>query len=915
LSFYVAVETEGANADDPVHLFLKGDEGELRKIVEQMGGHSKYTFHDYLAVTLPVGQVAALNGFPEVEAVHFEWNKGQPLLTNSLINTRVNLVHQGVQLPQAYTGEGVIVGVIDAGIDFHHDDFKTADGKTRVIEIWDQTMAYDATKTPSYGYGQVWDSAEINAGICPHQDQAAYFGHGTNTCGIATGNGMATGVFKGVAPDAELIVVASNFNSFSWTNTVADAVDYIFERAEAIGKPCVINASLGTYLGSHDGHDLAAEFIDQKIEESPGRAMVCAAGNSGDQTPYHLGYEASADTNFTWFKTASNATIGLGSIFIELYGSRDDFERVQFSIGADRTTPTYKFTGAVAFDSVINRLDTFYTEDLVSVNGNYLGNIQTWADSAFGTYRLQIYVNAIDSVQYNYRLSITGSGRFDLWSGTFLGSAAMVQTNLPSISAFPPIGKYMIPDIKQSIVSSWACSDKVITVGNYTNRTTYVDVDGNVVTLTGQTTGAIAATSSLGPSRLGSVKPEIVAPGDNTLAPGAQFQIANQLANISQRSRVAIGGKHNRAGGTSSASPVVAGIAALFFEQCPQADWADFKEALTASAVADQFTGAVPNDQWGHGKVDALNTLKYHVPHPSLSSLDNEFCEGDSLELTLNGSFPSIDWNTGETTQSITVDESGIYFVRVNSEKGCLGFSDTLSVFERPLPDKPVITVNGDNPACIGEPVTLLIPDEEGAYAWSNGAHTQSIVVDEAGDYFCVVSTIFHCEAHSDTVGISFYPGHLSPELYFQDGGLLMLSLLDSTPVVSYRWYQNGTLVADAVDSTYNPLTPGYYQGSYMDENGCEWKSNELNVYALGTGDISMNTWRIYPTPFDQYITLATNGENCRWQLRNMLGQVVASGNTGTGASNIATETLAPGTYTLTMYNDHHTMAKVLVKQ
>ena len=135
----------------------------------------------------------------------------------------------------------------------------------------------------------------------PHEDQTNYYGHGTNTSGIAAGNGLSNAQFTGCAPQADLIIVSSKFTSFSWTSTVADAVDYIFERAEFYGKPCVINASIGSYLGSHDGRDIPTQLINDKLDESSGRIMVCAAGNSGEAHPYHLGYEATNDTSFTWF--------------------------------------------------------------------------------------------------------------------------------------------------------------------------------------------------------------------------------------------------------------------------------------------------------------------------------------------------------------------------------------------------------------------------------------------------------------------------------------------------------------------------------------------------------------------------------------------------------------------------------------
>lgn len=913
LSFYVM--TEGADPQAPVHLFLKGEEAELKPLVEQLGGHYKYTYKQYGAVILPVQAVSTLDAAPEIEAVHFEYGKGEVLLSHSRYQTRIQDVHDGTGgLPDTYKGQDVIMGIIDAGIDLDHPDFQFSDGRTRVIELWDQTMGYSAQRTPTYGYGQVWDSADINANICPHQDQSSYFGHGTNTAGIAAGNGQSNAEFAGCAPDADLIIVSSNFNSFSWTFTVADAVDYIFARAEALGKACVINASLGNYGGAHDARDIATQLIENRISETSGRAMVCAAGNSGDSDPYHLGYEATADTNFTWFKTAPNASIGNGVIFFEVYGNVGDFESVQFSIGADQVSPDYAFRGSVNFDSIENRIGITYTEDFNSISGNYLGNIQTWADSSNGTYRLQFYLNNIDSVQYNYRLMITGGGRLDVWSGALIGTVGMLHSNLPSTNDFPDMSNYVLPDLEQSIVGYWACSDKVITTGNYVNRTTYTDVDGNTVSFSSLTAGNIAASSSSGPSRLGSVKPEVVAPGELTLAPGASFQIAAQLANSGQRERVASGGMHHRAGGTSSASPVVAATAALFFEKCPQASWSDFKEALIAGTVQDPFTQQTPNSLWGYGKLDAVNTLSYHTPHPALLADDNEFCEGESLQIALAQGYPSIEWTTGQTTLGIDVTQSGVYYAELYSEQGCHGFSDTLVVVKRPNPIKPEVSMAGSNPHCFNETVALAIDNSYGAYAWSNGAATHAVEVQEAGSYFCEVRNEYDCMNVSDTVEVTFHPGRDQPELHFQSGDVLQL-IHDSLPVTGYRWYVNGTLDALLADSTVQVDKSGYYQGAFLDEYGCEWRSNEINVYALGAVSAGHEHVRIYPSPFSDRIHLSGLKDGSHWQLMDLLGRTALQGVSSQPSFDISTESLPSGSYILTVSSGGHTHHRAMLKQ
>lgn len=876
-SISLQLDLDSAPAQSQFHLYLKGDESALSALVTSLGGKVKYRYKDYSAVVVSKEMVESLKNSTEVEAIHYESEKGTVLLSQSLLQSNVLPVHNGTNgLLDAYKGEDVIVGIIDAGLDLNHPDLRDANNKTRVLEYWDQTLSYSVTYTPSYGYGRVYDSAAINAGLCPSQDQASFYGHGTNTTGIVASNGLATGDFVGAAPKADVIVVSSNFSAFGWTSTVADAVDFIFARAEFYGKPCVINASLGTYLGSHDGLDFAAQLIDEDITAENGRAMICAAGNSGNFNPYHLGYQSTGDTSFTWFKLPTNTSVGNGSIFMEIYGDVGTFENLYFSVSADKTTPNYEYRGSSTLINVNSVLNAQLYDTLFSESGNYLGATQVYADSANGAYRLQLYINNIDSIAYNYGLQVAGVGRFDLWSGTQVSGRDMVFDNLPSSLDFPRIAKYRLPDLNQSIVSSWACSDKVITVGNYVNRTTYTDVDQNQVVLSNLTQGAIAANSSLGPSRRGIQKPELTAPGDNTMTAGAAFQIASLLANPSQRNRVAIGGMHNRAGGTSSASPMVAGISALYFEKCPGKNWEDLKQALTQNTTVDAFTTNLPNNQWGYGKVNALKTLKSSTPNPALLANGNEFCEGELFEIGMANNYDSILWNSGATSATINANQSGLYYATVVDQDGCIGNSDSLAVFKRTNPIKPVLNVNTDSiSACINDEVLLEIADTYGAYTWSNAKHTNSIQVTEPGSYYCEVSNIYNCKNWSDTIVVDFYPGSPNPTINFKADGKLH-AFADSSLVTAYQWYLNNLALNTSDSNVIEPNGVGVYQVSYTDIYGCDYFSNALTVYALGLDEnASTSRVQVFPNPMDDLVSISSEDQISDLKLYDQLGQLI----------------------------------------
>src|SRR5262249_13185907 len=162
-------------------------------------------------------------------------------------------------------------GIIDEGIDLLHEDFRDVNGNTRIKFLWDQKINNDPggiTPMP-YGYGTEWNAVAINNGSATaHQDGP--YGHGSIVSGIATGNGLAINNYKGVAPVSYFIFVSPYLNVayYVFLASIADAIDFIFKKASAMGKAVLINISLGTYFGLHDGQDLQAQAIGNMIADS-----------------------------------------------------------------------------------------------------------------------------------------------------------------------------------------------------------------------------------------------------------------------------------------------------------------------------------------------------------------------------------------------------------------------------------------------------------------------------------------------------------------------------------------------------------------------------------------------------------------------------------------------------------------------
>jgi hypothetical protein len=171
-----------------------------------------------------------------------------------------------------------------------------------------------------------------------------------------------------------------------------------------------------------------------------------------------------------------------------------------------------------------------------------------------------------------------------------------------------------MPDFSQNIASSFTCSDKTITVGSYTNRSYYIDVNGNPffydsIYVYPTTAGPLSAFSSHGPTRDGRIKPDITATGEKVVSTAYLPQIIF-LLNSPYDYLIASGGQHTVGSGTSFASPVVAGIAALYFQKNPTHTWQQAKDAILNCARRDNFTGNnLPNNQWGYGKADAFAAI------------------------------------------------------------------------------------------------------------------------------------------------------------------------------------------------------------------------------------------------------------------------------------------------------------------
>lgn len=181
-------------------------------------------------------------------------------------------------------GNGILIGILDSGIDFYHSDFRNPDGTTRIAYLWDQTIPE--------GEPSVFTREEINEALLLPSREAAYSripsrdfsGHGTAVAGIAAGNGRESeGAQRGVAPEAELIVVKlgnPGTNAFPRTTELMTGIDFCIQRALSMLRPIVLNISFGNTYGSHTGSSILETYI-QNVSSVWKNVICIGSGNEG----------------------------------------------------------------------------------------------------------------------------------------------------------------------------------------------------------------------------------------------------------------------------------------------------------------------------------------------------------------------------------------------------------------------------------------------------------------------------------------------------------------------------------------------------------------------------------------------------------------------------------------------------------
>ncbi|MBI2420175.1 MAG: S8 family peptidase [Ignavibacteriales bacterium] len=593
----------GANGKPSIQVFIQNSNyAEAKQAIKASEGIIESVVGDIMVVSLPVESVVSVASAPAVRLMEAS-GINKTLLDSSIVATKVKSVHAGTSLPKAYKGKNVILGVIDSGIDWEHADFKDASG-SRILYLWD--MSRSGSAPTGYTYGYEYTKAKIDALQCIATDDNSGGGHGTHVAATAAGGGMALAQYTGMAPEADIIFVKGFRNGAYFSDAdVINGCNYIFTKAQSLGKPAVINLSLGGQYGPHDGTSLYEKALSSLT--GPGKLIVCAAGNEGGDN-IHLSYAASGTSYSDAFETYWEIPQGESISQIDMW-----YNTGTISVGIAAYTQTGVAIGHTAPVAPGSKL----VNALFTVNGTTYGRftIDATATNNANNNAKEVYIS-LDDVNGAYNLSSVkwsiytyGTGTFDSW--VFSGGSFSTST-----STFFKSGD----NAKSVGVPSTAM--KTFSIGAYCTKKVWQSAAGPSYQFPDAVSGKIGGFSSMGPSRDGRRKPDFVAPGQVVAAAlSADLTIGTGVA----AEMIVTGGKHQVMQGTSMAAPHVSGVLALMLERNPTLDYAQAFNILTTTTVKDSYTGSTAGNVYGTGKMDALAAMlatPNSVSKNNLNSMD-----------------------------------------------------------------------------------------------------------------------------------------------------------------------------------------------------------------------------------------------------------------------------------------------------
>lgn len=596
--------TRSQSDDRLLTAFVRID-GNAAEVLRQYGCKELARVGDISIAAIPLSKLGALSCGRQVKRIETGRRCSIQMDTTRIV-VNAEKVYTGEGLSQSYTGCGVVVGVQDIGFDLTHPNFYSADmSKYRIKALWDQLSRDTIGSTLYVGRDYVGREALLEL---KHPIDGETQTHGTHTAGIAAGSGAEgdgdVSPYRGMACDADLVLVDNaadnaslidpkDYYKFTYA-TDALGFKYIFDYAERMHQPCVINFSEGSSQDFHGYDQLYYELLAKLI--GPGRIIVSSAGNDGARNSYihkSIGKER-----------AGAFIMGNEKRFSCTAKSKQTFT-FRVSVYDNVASPQIVDISTV---NVCNAQDSLLTDSLLVGGKKYI-------------WRVLAYPNSYDARETAYDFQISSPSK--------LGDSPQVSLQVMGRDADIELYRmsgYMFPHSLDPVLDAGDCrytifspssSPDVICVGSTSYRTQFVNYLGEKKVYDSGQKGIRSSFSAMGPTLDGRIKPDVMAPGQNIISSYSTFFINNpKNVNASVKSDV----RHfeyngrtyawNANAGTSMSAPVVTGAIALWLQADPTLTPADCLEIFAKTCSHYDTSLSYPNNLYGYGQIDVAAGLR-----------------------------------------------------------------------------------------------------------------------------------------------------------------------------------------------------------------------------------------------------------------------------------------------------------------
>ena len=630
--------------------------------------------NEFLLACLPLDSLDAISRLPLVNRMCLSAPMSKTM-DKAIVMTGVNKLHNGIDLPQSYNGEGVVVGISDIGFDHTHPAF--SDGRLKKLVAYDELHAlkYDMQGEDEIAKWTTDNNLEW---------------HASHVAGILAGNYQGN-PYRGVATGSDIVITTSSLYDMAILAGVEDIIDY----AKSIGKPAVVNLSLGNYVGAHDGTSLNNQYLELLGEE----AIIClSAGNEGKKKAYisyNIVNEGDELKTFVYDNPDINGKELKGDI--DIWSSDTTKLSIAMTI-YDRITKRFVYTSPylnaqdggtasmnIATSSLLREGDVaipISEEELTGIVSMYSAlNLENSRFNVYATVDVKNKHLDESGLLGRYCIGFIIKGAVGTHIDAYANSSRVIFNGLG-------IDGFLTGNPTRSI-SDFACGKNIIAVGACNSRNETPQVDESIATYNFNINN-VANFSGYGTLEDGRKLPHFCAPGNMIVAPISSWFTAmcNEKTLQAMAAKETINNKDYywvSECGTSMASPHAVGIIACWLQADSSLTVHDVIEI--AQSTSNTSYSDIADPKWGAGNIDAYKGLKEVLKRGGIGNVSYnndellfrslgykefsiEIPNSEMLELNLY----SISGSKVLTQSNGYVDarnlESGVYIIRVLHTKG-----------------------------------------------------------------------------------------------------------------------------------------------------------------------------------------------------------------------------------------------------